>query len=74
MTNQQQQQSKEEPLPVEITPKIAADMLVILDYIPESEEEPTAEEIVAMAISYFKNQLESGETQFVEGGQQAPSK
>jgi hypothetical protein len=74
MTKQQQQQSKEEPLLVEITPKIAADMLVILDYMPESEEEPTAEEIVAMAISYFKNQLESGETQFVEGGQQAPSK
>ena len=38
------------------------------------EIELTAEEIVAMAISYFKNQLESGETQFVEGGQQAPSK
>ena len=70
----QQQQQEEEPLLVEITPKIAADMLAILDHMPESEIEPTAEEIVAMAISYLKNQLESGKTQFVEGGQQAPSK
>lgn len=48
-------------------------MLAILDHIPEPEEEPTAEEIVVMVISYFENQLESGEPQFVEGGQQAPS-
>ena len=70
----QQQQPEEEPLLVDITPKIAADMLAILDHMPEYEIEPTAEEIVAMAISYLKNQLESGKTQFGEGGQQRQSK
>jgi hypothetical protein len=69
-----QQQIENEPLLVEITPKLASEILVILKYMPKTETEPTLEEVVATAVSYFRNRLESGEVQFVEDGQQALSK
>ena len=69
----QQQQPEEGPLLVEITPKIASDILVILKHMPKTEIEPRLEEVVAAAVSYFRIRLVSGEVQFVEDGQQAVS-
>jgi hypothetical protein len=72
MTNPQQ--VEDEPLLVEITPEIASDLLVILKHMPRAETEPTLEEVVAMAVAYFRGRLERGETEFVEDEDEAQSK
>ena len=69
-----QPQNEDEPLLVEITPEIASDLLIILKHMPRTEAEPTLEEVVAMAVSYFRGRLERGETEFVEDEEQAQSK
>ena len=71
MTSQKQTESK--PLLVEVTPKIASDILVILKHMPKTEIEPTLEEVVAAAVSYFRIRLDSGEVQLIDDGQQALS-
>jgi len=60
-----QQQNGDEPLLMEITPEIASNLIVIYEYMPKSEVEPTLEEIVTMAVSYFRSRLEHGETQIL---------
>jgi hypothetical protein len=54
---------EDEPLLLEITPEIASDLLVICQYMPESKEEPTLEEILAITVSNFRVQLEYAGTQ-----------
>jgi hypothetical protein len=66
MTSQQQTEGEPLLFEIEITPKVAQDLLVILKHLPKTETEPTLEEVVAIAVSYFRSRLESGEAQFVE--------
>ena len=56
----EEQQTEDGPLFLEITPKIASDLISIYNHIPKTEEEPTLEEVVAMAVSYFRSRLEQG--------------
>jgi len=60
-----QKQTDDEPLFVEITPEIASHLLVIRQHMPEGEEEPTVEELVAIAVSYFSSRLEHDGTQIL---------
>jgi len=56
----EKQRTEGEPLFLEITPAIASDLIAIYDYMPKTEEEAPLEEVVAMAVSYFRSRLEQG--------------
>ena len=60
-----QKQTDDESVFVEITPEIASHLLVIWEHMPEEEEEPTLEELVAMAVSNFRWRLEHAGTQIL---------
>ena len=63
LPNAPEDEPEDEPLLLEITPEIASDLLVIFQYMPESKEEPTLEETLAIIVSNFRVQLEYAGTQ-----------
>ena len=71
-SNNPVEESEYEPLLVEITPPMAADLIVILEHMPslnEDLDESLIQSAVAMTISYMRTRLESGDCQFLDGAQ-----
>ena len=64
--------SEYEPLLVEITPPMAADLIVILEHMEglnEDLDESLIQSAVAMTISYMRTRLESGDCQLLSSEQ-----